>query len=119
MRSDGENAPARAAARCLGAGQRVCTAKGAVAVEELAKGGGFEAICYDSSMRRFVTKAAKASAAGPKAVIRLHTDKGPFELTPDQPVIMEEGGVLAAGELTPGTRLCACTVKPELGYLVT
>lgn len=119
MGSEGENVRTGAAARCVAAGQLVCTAKGAVAVEELAKGGGFEAVCYDTSARRYVTKAAKVAAAARKGAIRLHTDKGAFELTPDQPVILEHGGTLPAGELIPGTRLCAFTVKPELGYLVT
>jgi hypothetical protein len=119
MGSEGTSSLARPARQCLGPRQRVFTAKGAVAVEDLAKGGGFEAICYDHYTRRYLTRAATAAAGGHKAVVRLHTDKGPFELTPDQPVMLEQGGALAAGELKPGTRLCACTVKPELGYLVT
>jgi hypothetical protein len=109
---------ANPAGRCLAAEQRVCTAKGAVAVEQLATTG-FDAICYDNTLRRYVSRAAKASAAGRKLVIRLHTDKGAFAMTPDQRVILENGGLMAAGELTPGTRLCACEVKPELGHLVT
>lgn len=113
------SAHAKPARHCLAAGQRVCTARGAVAVEELAKGGGFEAICYDRNARRYVARTAKAIAAGRKAVIRVHTDKGPFDMTADQSMILEHGDLLAAGELTPGTRLCACMVKPELGYLVT
>jgi hypothetical protein len=87
-------------------------------VEELAKGD-FEAICFDRGTRRYITRTAKAAPAGRKAVVRVHTDKGPFDLTPDQAVILQDGELLAAGALDPGTRLCACTVKPELGYLVT
>ncbi len=102
----------------LAAAQRVCTAKGAVSAEELARGGGFEAICYDPRTRRYVIRPATASAAGRKAVIRLHTDKGSFDLTADQPVILASGALLPAGELTPGTRLCGCAVKPELEYRV-
>jgi hypothetical protein len=103
--------------RCVAAGQRIGTAKGAVTVEQLAAGA-FEAICYDSGTRRFLTKSAKVSSAGRKAVVRLHTDKGPFEMTAEQRVLLENGGSLVAGELTPGTRLRACEVKPEVGYLV-
>lgn len=118
MGSEDVSAPAQPIGRCLAAGQRVCTAKGAVTVEELARSA-FEAICYDRSTRRYVTRTAKAAPAGRKPVVRVHTDKGPFDLTPDQPVILQDGELLMAGELDPGTRLCACTVKPELGHLVT
>jgi hypothetical protein len=119
MGCEGVSAPGKPAARCLAAGQRVCTVKGAVAIEELAKGAGFEAICFDPNARRYVARTAKAAAAGRKAAIRVHTDKGSFDMTPDQSVILEHGESLAAEELTPGTRLCACTVKPELDYRVT
>ncbi|HKD67880.1 MAG TPA: hypothetical protein VKB84_13630 [Candidatus Binataceae bacterium] len=112
------SAPAAQIRRCLAAGQRVCTAKGAIAVEDLARAG-FEAICFDSGTRRYVAKAAKAVSAGRKALVRLHTDKGAFDLTPDQTVVLQTGELAAAGQLTPGTRLCACAVKPEVGYLVT
>jgi hypothetical protein len=118
MGSEGMSAPAQPIGRCLAAGQRVCTAKGAITVEALARSA-FEAICYDNSTRRYITRAAKAAPAGRKTVIRVHTDKGPFDMTPDQPVILQDGELLAAGELDPGTRLCACTIKPELGNLVT
>ena len=118
MGSEGMSAPALPTGRCVAAGQRICTAKGAITVEELSRGT-FEAICFDSATRRYVTRTAKALPAGRKPVIRVHTDKGPFDLTPDQPVILQDGELLQAGALDPGTRLCACMVKPELGYLVT
>ncbi|MGO9062193.1 MAG: hypothetical protein ACLQU2_33250 [Candidatus Binataceae bacterium] len=107
------------AGRCLAAGQQVYTARGAVAVEVLAKGGGFEAVCFDRNARCFVARAARASAAGRKPAVRLHTDKGSFALSSDQPALLEDGQICLASELTPGTRLRACTVKPELGNLVT
>ncbi len=113
------SAPSKPAARCLAAGQRVCTVKGAVAVEELAKAAGFEAICFDLKARRYVARTAMAAAGGRKAVVRIHTDKGPFEMTPDQSIILQHGPSLAAEELTPGAQLCACIVKPELDYRVT
>lgn len=118
MGSEGMSAPALPIGRCIAAGQRVCTAKGAITIEELARST-FEAICFDFSTRRYIIRPATAASAGRKAVIRVHTDKGPFDLTPDQPVILQDGELLAAGELDPGARLCACTVKPELGDLVT
>ncbi len=105
--------------RCLASGQQVCTARGAVAVEELAKGGGFEAICFDSGSHRYVARPARARAAGRKPAVRLHTDQGSFALSSDQPVVLEAGQTRPAQELTPGTKLRACTVKPELGNLVT
>jgi hypothetical protein len=105
------------AGHCLAAAQRVCTVKGALPIQQLT-GSSFDAICYDNTARRYVSRAAKASTAGRKPLIRLHTDKGPFEMTPDQPVVLEHGGLLPAGELIAGNRLCACEVKPELGYLV-
>ncbi len=119
MGAERMSAVAKPPRQCLAAGQRVCTSKGAVAVEELAKGGGFELICYEPNTRRYVSRSAKAAPAGRKAVIRMHTDKGRFEMTPDQAVILQDGDALAAGELTPGIRLCACMVKPELDYRVT
>ena len=105
------------AGHCLAAAQRIFTVKGAVPIHQLT-GGSFDAICYDNTARRYVSRAAKASTAGRKPLIRLHTDKGPFEMTPDQPVVLEHGDLLPAGELIPGKLLCACEVKPELGDLV-
>ena len=120
MGSDVTNAlAAKLVGRCLAPGQQVCTARGAVAVEDLAKGGGFEAISFDSKSHRYVARPARARAAGRKPALRLHTDKGSFALTFDQPVVLETGQTRPAEELTPGTRLRACTVKPELGNLVT
>jgi hypothetical protein len=118
MGSEFINVAARSPARCLAAGQQVCTSRGAVVVEELAKGSGFEAICYDPKTLRYVSQPARVRSAGRKPVVRLHTDKGKFELTSDQPVVLQEGNSRLAAELTPGTRLCACEAKPELGYLV-
>ncbi len=106
------------AQQCLSAGQRVCTANGAVKVEELTRDGGFQAVCYEHGARRFVLRKAVAAAAGRKPVLRLHTDKGPFDLTADQLVILESGASLPVAELTPGTRLCACTLKPQTDYRV-
>jgi hypothetical protein len=103
----------------IGAGQRVCTVTGAVAIEELVKGGGFSAICYDIGTRRYAVRAAKVVPSGRRSVVQVHTDKGKFDLTPEQPVLMQDGQLHAAGELTPGARLCACAAKPELGCLVT
>jgi|SRR5579875_1914661 hypothetical protein len=114
MAFENSSAPVRPTAGCLAAGQRVCTSKGAVAVEDLAKGAGFEAICFDPKRRRYVARPARAAATGRKMVIRVHTDKGSFAMTPDQTVFLEHGAPLSAEELTPGTRLCACTVKPQL-----
>jgi hypothetical protein len=120
MGSDATNALTNElVARCLASGQQVCTARGAVAVEELAKGGGFEAVCFDSGNRRYITRSARARAAGRKPAVRLHTDQGSFALSSDQAVVLEAGQTRPAKELTPGTRLRACTVKPELGNLVT
>jgi hypothetical protein len=118
MRSEFINVAARFTGRCLAAGQQVCTSRGAVAIEELAKGSGFEAICYDPKAQRYVTQPARARSVGRKPAVRLHTDKGKFELTSDQPVVLRDGNSRLAAELTPGTRLCACEAKPELGYLV-
>ncbi len=119
MEFESVSAPGKPAARCLAAGQRVCTVKGTVAVEELAKAAGFEAICFDPRARRYVARTAKAAAAGRKAVLRVHTDKGPFAMTPDQSIILQHGESLAAEQLTPGTPLCACIVKPQLDYRVS
>jgi hypothetical protein len=119
MRSEPKSAlTAKPVGRCLAPGQQVCTARGAVAVEELAKGGSFEAISFDSSSRRYVARPARARAAGRKPAVRVHTDQGSFSLTSDQAVVLEAGQTRPAAELTPGTRLRACTVKPELGNLV-
>jgi len=118
MGSEFVNVAANSPGRCLAAGQKVCTSRGAAAVEELAKGAGFDAICYDPKTQRYVTQPARARSAGRKPVVRLHTDKGKFELTSDQPVVLQNGNFRLAAELTPGTRLCACEAKPELGYLV-
>jgi hypothetical protein len=111
--------PACPAGHCLAAGQRVCTAKGAVSVETLAKSGTFQAVCYDLDARRFVMRSASASAAGRKGVIRLHTDKGAFELTTDQLVILQSGATQPAGELIPGARLSGFALKPQTDYRVT
>lgn len=110
---------ANRAGRCLASGQQVCTTRGAIAVEELAKGSGFEAICFDSSSHRYVTRPARAQPAGRKLALRLHTDKGSFSLSCDQSVLLVSGQTLPAEELTPGTQLRACEAKPELGNLVT
>jgi hypothetical protein len=118
MGSEGMNVLAAPGGRCLAADQRVGTSRGAVTVEELAKGAGFEAISYDRKAQRYVARPARARATGRKQMVRLHTDKGRFELTADQPVVLETGESRPAAELTPGTRLCACEVKPELGNLV-
>jgi hypothetical protein len=118
MESEITNMAARSAGRCLAAGQQVCTSRGAVAVDELAKGSGFEAICYDPKTQRYVTQPARARAVGRKPAVRVHTDKGRFDLTADQPVMLQNGDSRLASELTPGTRLCACEAKPELGFLV-
>jgi hypothetical protein len=118
MESELIDVTARSSGRCLAAGQQVCTSRGAVAVEELAKGSGFDAICYDPKTQRYVTQPARVRSVGRKAAVRLHTDKGKFELTSDQRVVLQDGNFRLATELTPGTRLCACEAKPELGYLV-
>jgi hypothetical protein len=112
------NVHAAPGGRCLAAGQQIGTSRGAVAAHELAKGDGFEALCFDPKAQRYVARPARARAAGRKQLVRLHTDKGSFELTSDQPVVLETGGFRLAAELTPGTRLCACEAKPELGNLV-
>ncbi len=118
MESEITNMAAGSARRCLAAGQQVCTSRGAVAVDELAKGSGFEAISYDPKAQRYVTQPARARAVGRKPAVRVHTDKGRFDLTADQPVVLQNGDSRFAAELTPGTRLCACEAKPELGFLV-
>jgi hypothetical protein len=106
-------------ARCLAPGQQVCTTRGPVSIEQLATAGAFEAVCYDPATQRYLARPARAQAAGRKPTVRVHTDQGRFDLTSDQQVMLEAGGFEMAAELTPGTRLCACTVKPEPGNLVT
>jgi hypothetical protein len=118
MGSEITKALATRATRCLAAGQQLCTAQGAIAVDELAKRASFEVVSYDLATRRCVVKPAKAIGAGRKAALRLHTDKAGFDLTADQGVMLEHGVSMAAAGLEPGMRLCACAVKPELSNLV-
>jgi hypothetical protein len=106
--------------QCLAARQQVCTVNGAVGVETLAKSGSFQAICYDHAARRFVLRNATASQAGRKNVIRLHTDKGSFEMSTDQLVILQSGETTqSAAELTPGARLSGFALTPQTDYRLT
>ncbi len=107
------------AGECIAAGQRICTTNGAVKVADLARSAGFQAVCYDHGARRFTLRKATAAVAGRKQVMRLHTDKGSFDLTPDQRLVLQSGDTRAAAELTPGTRLCACALKPQSDYRLT
>ncbi len=113
-----ELSAAAAGGRGIAANQRVCAAKGPVSVEELARGGAFDLVCFDTNTRRYVTRSAKAMPAGRRSVLRLHTDKGSFEMASEQAVVLQNGDWLNAGELAPGMRLCAAALKPEAGYLV-
>ena len=90
------------ARRCVAAAQQVFTARGAVAVEVLAKGGSFEAICFDRNTHRFVARPARASAAGRRPAVRLHTDKGSFALSSDQAALLEDGAIRLAQRTDPG-----------------
>jgi hypothetical protein len=107
------------AGECIAAGQRVCTANGVVNVADLAKSGGFQAVCYDHAARRFVLRNATASQAGRRNVIRLHTDKGSFEMTADQLVILQPDQTQSAAELIPGARLSGFALTPQTDYRVT
>ena len=118
MESEVQNAPAPPLMDGLAAGQRVCTTKGAITVDQLASGR-FDAICYNSNTRRYFTRAAKAVPAGLKPVIRMHTDRGQFDLGPEQLLVLQDGEMMPAARVDPGTRLCACSIKPETGFLVT
>ncbi len=97
----------------------MCTVKGAVSVETLAKNGTFQAVCYDHAARRFVLRNATASLAGRKDALRLHTDNGAFEMTADQLVILQSGQARAAAELQPGARLSGFALKPQPDFRLT
>jgi len=84
MRSDATNALApKLIGQCPAPGQQVCTARGAVAVEDLAKGRGFEAICFDHNSHRAMSRGRRERWLRAVSLeVRLHSDKGSCVPTP-------------------------------------
>jgi len=102
---------------CLAPHQRVYTATGPVAVEELAKRESFVAVSYDPPAGRYKAKRARAWQAGVKNVVRVVTDKGTFEVTDDHPVKLSTGEYVHAGKLRAGHSLFACAIDMQHGHL--
>jgi hypothetical protein len=91
--------------------QRICTAKGPMAIAELTSGGGVAAIGYDPAQRRYLQTTLKAKPGGQKPVVRVTTDKGPFTVACEQLVMLDDGRLVPALQLEPGDRLRACVTK--------
>ena len=102
---------------CLAPHQRVYTAQGPVAVEELARREEFVALSFDPPANRYKAKRARAWLAGRKEVVRVTTDKGAFELSFDHPVKLSSGEYVQAGSLIEGMSLFACTIDTQHGHL--
>ena len=102
---------------CLAPHQRVYTAQGPIAVEELARREEFVALSFDPPANRYKAKRARAWLAGRKPVVRVTTDKGAFELSFDHPVKLSSGEYVQAGSLAEGMSLFACTVDTQHGHL--
>lgn len=103
---------------CLAPHQRVYTARGPVAVRELAEAGEpFVVLSFDPPAGRYKAKRATAWHAGHKLVVRVVTDKGAFEVTDDHPVKLSTGEYVHAGRLRAGQSLFACAVDMQHGHL--
>jgi ribonucleoside-diphosphate reductase alpha chain len=102
---------------CLAPYQRVYTATGPVAVEELAQRESFVAMSYDPPAGRYKAKRAHAWQAGVKNVVRVITDKGTFDVTDDHPVKLSTGEYVHAGKLRAGHSLFACAIDMQHGHL--
>lgn len=102
---------------CLAPYQRVYTATGPVAVEDLAKRESFVAMSYDPPAGRYKAKRARAWLAGLKNVVRVVTDKGTFDVTDDHPVKLSTGEYVHAGKLRAGHSLFACAIDMQHGHL--
>lgn len=100
------------AAGGLPADQLIFTAPGARAVGKIGAGSGVSVFSYDLPGRRFLRVEAKLMAAGTKALVKVHTDKGAFVTAAGQQVMLEDGSWVAAAELEPGRRLRAFTTPP-------
>ncbi|WP_420455281.1 LAGLIDADG family homing endonuclease [Rubrivirga sp.] len=107
--------------KCLAPSTKVYTERGPVAVEELAGREGewpFLALSYDPPAGRMKVKRARAWQSGVKEVVRVHTDKGHFDLSFDHPVKLASGPFELAGDLRPGQRLFQSTLDPHsAGYV--
>jgi adenosylcobalamin-dependent ribonucleoside-diphosphate reductase len=102
---------------CLAPYQRVYTATGPVPVKELAERKSFVALSYDPPAGRYKAKKARAWLAGEKAVVRITTDKGAFDVTDDHPVKLSTGEFVHAGKLVEGMSLFACSIDLQHGHL--
>ena len=103
--------------KCLAPSQRVYTEQGPVGVAELARRDGFVCLSYDPPAGRFKAKRARAWQSGRKALVRIQTDKGSFELSEDHPVRLSTGEYVHAGTLRAGHSLQRCAVDESMGYL--
>lgn len=105
--------------KCLAPDQRVYTSQGPIAVKELAdKGDDFVVLSYDPPSGRYKAKTARAWKSGKKKVLRVHTDKGYFDLSADHPVKLSNGPMVHAGKLEKGMSLFACSVNElESGHI--
>lgn len=102
---------------CFSPTQKVYTESGPIEIQELAKRPGFLAVSYDPPAKRFKMKKATAWLSGHKEVVKVTTDKGIFEVTPDHPMKLSSGEYRLAGDLEPGNSLFACSVDNQAGYL--
>jgi len=118
MLKDDFNAGAvRSGGTCLAPYQRVYTAEGPVAVEELAKLESFIVLSFDPPAGRYKAKKARAWKAGRKNVVKIVTDKGEFHVTDDHPIKLSSANFVKAGDLTPGLSLFACCIDDRAGYV--
>src|SRR5579875_1786133 len=113
-----ENIAITSAGGGLPADQTILTAKGITAVGTLGVGNSAAVLSYEPPRRRFVGLNAELVAAGLKAIVKVHTDKGPFSVAAGQQVMLEDGSWIAAAELEPGMRLRAFTTQPTRRDLV-
>jgi|GEM_PF-3100774 hypothetical protein len=102
----------------LPADQLILTANGITALGKLGAGSSADVLSYDLPRRRFLRLNARLVAAGPKTIVKVQTDKGPFTAAAGQQVMLEDGSWVAAGELEPGMRLRAFTSQPTRRDLV-
>jgi ribonucleoside-diphosphate reductase alpha chain len=103
---------------CLAPYTLVYTARGPVAVKELAEqGDDFIVLSYDPPAGRYMAKTARAWHAGKKLVVRISTDKGWFDVTYDHPIRLSNHQVCRAVELEHGMSLFACAIDRQHGHL--
>ena len=101
---------------CLAPWTKVYTENGPVEVKDLIDGK-FIVLSWDPPTNQYKAKKATAWKAGEKEVVRVHTDKGYFDLSHDHPLKLSTGEFVKASELTKDTSLFKCSIYNNNGYV--